>query len=100
MADIIFFKAYVRAKEDERKRMRNISMLLSKKENLFTLLHKMYDCIGCSFIVENFGKNYQVYENEYEIDKELLNILLQTMQKYYDELQNRIICLENASRVH
>ena len=36
MADIIFFKAYVRAKEDERKRMRNISMLLSKKENLFT----------------------------------------------------------------
>lgn len=48
-------------------------------------------------MVKSFGGNNQENLSEYAIDKELLNIIIASMQKYYDDIQKRIMSLENVN---
>ncbi len=56
MATVINFQEYVNAKEEEKRRLKRISSLMSRKEYMQKLAYSIKDSIGCSFITKDMGK--------------------------------------------
>lgn len=100
MANIIFFKTYINAKEEERKRIKNLSLLSDKRDKLFHLLHAINGCAGCSFIIKSPGKNNQINLNEYMVDKDLLNVIMIAIKEYNKGIQDKIKALEDIGQFH
>lgn len=46
MADIIKFQQYVNAKDEEKRRIKQISLLSTKSKNIKGLLHNISDSVG------------------------------------------------------
>ena len=71
MATVINFQEYVNAKEEEKRRLKRISSLMSRKEYMQKLAYSIKDSIGCSFITKDMGEMNQVIGREHILDDDL-----------------------------
>ena len=99
MADIINFQAYVNANDKEKKRIKKILMLSTKKDYILGLLHNLNNSIETSLITKNFTELNQVISRENTIGNDLLDIIIAAIEQYGEDIQHEIVNLENANCV-
>ncbi|MCR2051051.1 hypothetical protein NSB25_27935 [Acetatifactor muris] len=99
MADIINFQAYVNANDKEKKRIKKILMLSTKKDYILGLLHNLNNSIEISLITKNFTELNQVISRENTIGNDLLDIIIAAIEQYGEDIQHEIVNLENANCV-
>lgn len=99
MDNIINFQAYVNAKDEEKKMIKQISMLSTKRDCALELLHNINNSIGISLVTKNFSELNQVIARENNIGKDLLNIIVAAIEQYKEDIQHEIDDLENANCV-
>lgn len=99
MAAIINFQAYVNAKIEEKLRIKKILMLSSKRDSILGLQHNLNNCIGASFVTKQFGELNQIVGKENVIESDLLDIIMSSVKKYEEDIQNEIRELEGINCV-
>lgn len=77
MATVINFQEYVNAKEEEKRRLKRISSLMSRKEYMQKLAYSIKDSIGCSFITKDMGEMNQVIGREHILDDDLRRMVME-----------------------
>ena len=86
MADIIKFQEYVDSKEEEKKRIKKVSVLSTRSKNIEGLLHNINNCIGCSLVTRHFGEMNQIVGKENIIDQDMLNVIIDSLDNYYNDI--------------
>ena len=99
MADIIIFQAYVNAKDEEKKRIKKISMLSSKRDSLLRLLNSINNSIEISMVKKCFGELNQIVGKENIIDNDLQRVIITAIEQYKEGIQHKISELENINCV-
>lgn len=90
MADIINFKQYVDAKDEEKRRIKQVSILSTMNKNVEGLIHNISNSVGCSFVTKHFGELNQIFEKENMIDSAMLNIIIVSLREYNNNIQAQI----------
>lgn len=96
MADIIKFQEYVNAKEEEKKRIKNVSILSTKSKSIEGLLHNIENSVGCSFVTRHFGEMNQVVGKENMIDSDILNVIINSLKDYNANIGEQISKLNSC----
>lgn len=99
MAVIINFQTYVNAKTEEKQRIKKILMLSSKRDSILGLLHNMNNCIGVSFVTKHLGELNQIIGKENVIENDLLDVIISSIKKYEEDIQNEISDLKSINCV-
>lgn len=97
MADIINFQAYVNAKDEEKKRIKRISMLSTKRDFIVGVLHNINNSIEVSLMTKHFGELNQIVTKHNIIGYDLMEVIIATIEQYDAEIQREIIDLENEN---
>lgn len=97
MAVIINFQAYVNAKDEEKRRIKRVSFLVSKRQNISGLLHTIDDCLGCSFVTKHIGELNQIVGKEHIIDNDLMNVIIAAIKSYDCDIKTEIDKLEEVN---
>lgn len=90
MTDIIKFQEYVNAKDEEKKRIKQISILSTKSKNIKGLLHNIDTSVGCSFVTRHFGEMNQIVGKESIIDPATLDVIIVSLKDYYNKICEQI----------
>jgi hypothetical protein len=90
MATVINFQEYVNAKEEEKRRLKRISSLMSRKEYMQKLAYSIKDSIGCSFITKDMGEMNQVIGREHILDDDLRRIVMEAIRQHNIKVQEEI----------
>ena len=90
MATVINFQEYVNAKEEEKRRLKRISSLMSRKEYMQKLAYSIKDFIGCSFITKDMGEMNQVIGREHILDDDLRRIVMEAIRQHNIKVQEEI----------
>ena len=96
IGEIINFKQYVNAKEEEQKRIRRVSALLNRCASIDGILHSMSDSIGVSFVTKHFGELNQIVGKEHIIDDGLYDVIVNALSDYKKSLKDEIEALNKA----
>lgn len=99
MAVIINYQAYVNAKTEEKQRIKKILMLSSKRDSILGLLHNINNCIGVSFVTKHLGELNQIVGKEDVIESDLLDVIISSIKKYEEDIQNEISNLKSINCV-
>lgn len=86
MADIIKFQEYVNAKDEEKKRIKQISILSTKSKNIEGLLHNIASSVGCSFVTKHFGEMSQIVGKENILDSATLDVIINSLKDYNSKI--------------
>ncbi len=87
MATVINFQEYVNAKEEEKRRLKRISSLMSRKEYMQKLAYSIKDSIGCSFITKDMGEMNQVIGREHILDDDLRRMVMEAIRQHNIKVQ-------------
>ena len=90
MADIIKFKEYVNSKEEEKKRIKKVSVLSTKSKSIEDLLHNINNSVGCSFVTRHFGERNQIVGKENMIAPDILNVIIDSLNDYDNKIHEQI----------
>ena len=90
MATVINFQEYVNAKEEEKRRLKRISSLMSRKEYMQKLAYSIKDSIGCSFITKDMGEMNQVIGREHILDDDLRRMVMEAIRQHNIKVQEEI----------
>lgn len=90
MADIINFQKYISSKEEEKERIKRVSVLSTRSKNIEGLLHDIDSSIGCSLTTRHFGEMNQIVAKDNIIDHDMLNVILNSLNNYYNAICERI----------
>ena len=90
MADIIKFREYVNSKEEEKKRIKKVSVLSTKSKSIEGLLHNINNSVGCSFVTRHFGEMNQIVGKENIIDPDILNVIIDSLKDYDIKIHEQI----------
>lgn len=90
MATVINYQKYVNAKEEEKKRIKQISTLSTKSKNIEGLLHNIDNCVGCSFVTKHFGEMNQIIGKENIIDPATLDVIISSLKAYNAKIHEQI----------
>lgn len=90
MADIIKFQQYVNAKDEEKRRIKQISLLSTKSKNIEGLLHNISDSVECSLVTRHFGEMNQIVWKENIIDSVMLDIIINSLKDYNSKICEQI----------
>lgn len=82
MATVISYQKYVNAKEEEKKRIKQVSTLATKSKNIEGLLHNIDNCVGCSFVTKHFGEMNQIVGKENMLDSATLDMIINALKDY------------------
>ena len=99
MRNIINFRAYVEAQNEERKRIKKLSVLSSQKESMLNLLQAIDDCLGASLLTKQINEHNQIVGKENPIEGRLLDVLISSVEQCVDDVDCEILELENANYV-
>lgn len=88
--NIIKFQEYINAKEEEKKRIKQVSVLFAKSKNIEGILHSISNSVGCSFVTKHFNELNQIVGKENIIDDELLNVIINSLNDYNININERI----------
>ena len=90
MADIIKFQEYVKSKEEEKRRIKRVSVLSTRSKNIEGLLHNINSSIGCSLVTRHFGEMNQIVGRENILDPDMLNVIIDSLDDYYNDICGQI----------
>lgn len=90
MADIIKFQEYVNARDEEKKRIKQVSMFSTKSKNIECLLHNIGNSVSCSFVTRHFGEMNQIVGKENIIDPDILGVIIDSLKDYNSKIQEQI----------
>lgn len=90
MADIIKFQEYVGSKEEEKKRIKRISVLSTKCKDIEGLLHNINSSIGCSLVTKHFGEMNQIIGRQNILDSDMLDVIIDSLDGYYNDICGQI----------
>lgn len=90
MADIINFQKYISSKEEEKERIKRVSVLSTKSKNIEGLLHDINSSIGCSLTTRHFGEMNQIVAKDNIIDPDMLNVIFDSLNNYYNAICEQI----------
>lgn len=90
MADIIKFQEYVGSNEEEKKRIKKVSVLSSKSKNIEDLLYCIKNSVSCSFVTRHFGERNQIVGKENIIDSDILDVIINSLDDYYNDICGQI----------
>ena len=96
MAEIIDFQQYKNMKEEEKKRLKLVSTLSNRCDNIDDLLHSINDSIGVSFVTKHFGEMNQIVGREYLIDDALYDVVVNALSDYKKSLNDKIVELNKC----
>lgn len=99
MAVIISYQMYVNAKTEEKQRIKKILMLSSKRDNILELLNNINNCIEVSFVTKHLGEFNQIVGKEDVIESDLLDVIISSIKKYEETIQNEISNLKSINCV-
>lgn len=99
MAVIINYQMYVNAKTEEKQRIKKILMLSSKRDNILRLIDNINNCIGVSFVTKHLGELNQIVGKEDVIESDLLDVIISSIKKYEEDIQNEISKLKSVNCV-
>ena len=90
MADIIKFQQYVNAKDEEKRRIKQVSLLSTKSKNIEGLLHNISNSVGCSFVTKHFGEMNQIVGKENILDPAMLEAIINFLKDYNSKICEQI----------
>lgn len=92
MADIINFQKYLAVKDEEKKRIRQVSILLSKRRDIEGLLHNISNSVGCSIVTRYIGEMNQIVgkENINILDSTTLDVIINSLKDYNNKICEQI----------
>lgn len=90
MADIIKFSEYVNAREEEKKRIKQVSILSTKSQNIEGLLHNIDSSIGGSLLTKHIGEMNQVVGKENILDPATLDVIINSLKDYNYKILEQI----------
>lgn len=77
----------------KKKRIKQVSVLFAKSKNIEGVLHSISNSVGCSFVTKHFNELNQIVGKENVIDDELLNVIINFLNDYNININERIKCL-------
>ena len=98
IGEIINFQQYVNAKEEEKKRIRRVSILSNRCASIDGILHSMGDSVGVSFVTKHFGELNQIVGKEHIIDDGLYDVIVNALSDYKKSLKDEIEKLNNSDK--
>lgn len=99
MAIVIDFQAYVNAKKEEQERIRKISILSSKNDNITSVLCNIEDSISVTLVTNHFGDSSRIIKKENLLGNDLLEAIIATIKQYKENIQYEIMELEESNGV-
>ena len=90
MAVIINFQQYVNAKDEEKRRIKQVSLLSTKSKNIEGLLHNISNSVGCSLVTRHFGEMNQIVGKENIIDSVMLDVIINSLKDYNNKICEQI----------
>ena len=90
MADIIKFQEYVNARDEEKKRIKHVSILSTKSKNIEGLLHNICNSVGCSLVTRHIGEMNQIVGKENIIDCDILDVIIGSLKDYNGKIREQI----------
>ena len=98
MADIIKFQEYVHASDEEKKRIKMISTLLTKSRNIKGILSAINNCVGCSLVTRQINEKNQVIGRENVIDSDMMSVIINAIKNYDSRIQEKIQELNDSEQ--
>ena len=99
IGEIINFQQYVNAREEEKERIRMVSVLSNRCANIDGILHGMSDSLGVSFVTKHFGEMNQIVGKEHIIDDALYDVIVNALSDYKKSLIDEIEKLNKYDEV-
>lgn len=97
MAEIINFQNWVNMKQEERDRLKKISVLSNMSALVDGIIHNIYDSVGVSIVTKYFNEVNQLVGREHALDSEILNAIVEALITYKDSLCEKI---EELNKMH
>ena len=90
IGEVINFQRYVNAKEDEKRRIKTISVLNNRLSAINAILNSIDDCIGVSLVTKYFGESNEIVGKEHIIDNSMCQIIVSSILDYKETIKNTI----------
>ena len=99
MAIIINFQTYIKCKKEEQERIKKISILSSKKDNITSVLGNMEDSISVTLVTNHIGDSGRIIKKENFLGNDLLDVIIAAINQYKENIQYKIVELEKSNGV-
>ncbi len=95
MLPIINFQDYVNSREEEKNRIRKLSALSTRSQNVKGLLHNIDDIIECLFVTKHFNELNQIIGKQNNLDGYMMKVVIDALKAYDAQLCGKIDELNN-----